>query len=104
MNGNGDYDLCEMEEDAVNNNGNGALLDAIIDSAGNNTSSTTGMSPASDETDNATTALKTTLIKQNGSSKIMSIAHSYNYTGKRDANGDDGMRLSGEWTANFSKK
>lgn len=100
----GDYDLCEMEEDAVNNNsGNGGMLDAIIDSSTGSSATTTGLSSQLiDEPDNATTtALKSTLIKQNGSSKIMSIAHSYNYTGKRD----EIMSWCGkwEWEANFSK-
>lgn len=94
-----EYDLCEMEEDALANaadttsssssngtrtpamdtmstsSGTTAILahdDLLLDSASENGSA--GLTPVA--------ALKPALIKQNGTSKLMSVVHSYNYTGK----------------------
>lgn len=71
----GEYDLCEMEEDAMTNN------------IGDDSSVTTAALPHDDLPDSGvvstgTAALKSTIIKQNGNNKMMSIAHSYNYTGR----------------------
>lgn len=88
----GEFDLCEMEEDLANliisnnNLSNGGGGDGSpLDSASSN--STTNTLPAHDiinmETDLAATLKQqTSTIKQNGTSKTMSIVHSYNYTGK----------------------
>lgn len=70
----GEYDLCEMEEDAMTNNtGDSSVSTALPhDDLPDSGVGGTGM----------TTTLKSTIIKQNGNNKMMSIAHSYNYTGR----------------------
>ena len=83
----GEFDSNELDEDLMNSSSvtNGATLD----SGSSDTSATTATMPhdlMELETDTVltTTALKqqSSSIKQNGSSKLMSIAHTYNYTGK----------------------
>lgn len=88
----GEYDLCELEEDALTNNTNNlssngtAGLDTLSNSSG-----TTAVLPHDDlllesssvsENGVGGTALKPSIIKQNGNNKMMSVVHSYNYTGK----------------------
>lgn len=100
----GEYDLCEMDEDAMNNNEG---MDNISESSATTTATVATVEALSSsqvdtlESDISgsggdisggggtgmmmptAAALKSTMMKQqNGSNKIMSIVHSYNYTGK----------------------
>lgn len=92
----GEYDPCELDEDMANN--------LLSNSSSTTTISTNGTTAALDNSslplDNmdiesttvvvsssaAATTLKPIVIKQNGTSKTMSVVHTYNYTGKQKRN------------------
>lgn len=90
----GEYDPCELDEDLANNISNSSATNGVssaLDSTASDSSATTTTLPhdMDMETDTVSTAattaaLKPIVIKQNGTSKTMSIVHSYNYTGKRE--------------------
>lgn len=91
----GEYDPCELDEDLANNISNGSATNGVssaLDSTASDSSVTTTTLPhdMDMETDTVSTAaLKPIVIKQNGTSKTMSIVHSYNYTGKRECTPSD---------------
>lgn len=84
----GEYDPCELDEDMANN--------LLSNSSSTTTISTNGTTAALDNMDiestvvvsssAAATTLKPIVIKQNGTSKTMSVVHTYNYTGKQKRN------------------
>lgn len=94
----GEYDPCEMDEDLLTNMSNStSALDSTSDSSATTTTLPIDMDVLM-ESDTVTSmaTLKQTNIKQNGGSKTMSIAHSYNYTGKQAG------RQRHRWLLNFS--
>lgn len=84
----GEFDPCELEEDLANNSSsNGTALDSTSDSSTTATTTTLPLDMDVEATSHgvvtAATLKQQTSIKQNGTSRAMSIVHSYNYTGER---------------------